>query len=458
MELHTQNADGCFRLAITRDDGREILCLSEGDTLSLPFVRVNPSERRVDSINSVVRESWGLEAYCLYAAPEQYTFGDEPSIQWMECIRSVSDLPSAAHWVPLHSLSRAASIDAHLISALRSRPTEFSIAATRPFIGAKWFRDLWHWTAEQIAPRGMYLTGAFRQIDLSPEASLFRFETNGPAVWFKSNQRDGARELTITSALTSLFPSFMPAMLAVHSEWNGWLMEEAVRISPTGDSYACNWFVVARSLAQLQLASIPHARTLRIAGCRNIDSESLFSIADEFFATMAHLMSRQPKAPPVILSPADLAMVCRSVKRALVELDDFHIPATLNHLDINPGNIFVADDRCTFIDWAEAAIGHPVFTFQYVLEHFKRLHGRESLTVSGLASSYADEWKPAAFSPDAFKQSLFLAPLLAAYAYAASNNAWRDSGDQLESDSAGYFRALTRRMKREADLLQHLAL
>jgi hypothetical protein len=48
---------------------------------------------------------------------------------------------------------------------------------------------------------------------------------------------------------------------------------------------------------------------------------------------------------------------------------------------------------------------------------------------------------------------LQLSPLLAAFAYAASSNGWRDQEILDDSRRAGYLRSLTRRMNREANQL-----
>ena len=62
----------------------------------------------------------------------------------------------------------------------------------------------------------------------------------------------------------------------------------------------------------------------------------------------------------------------RQVKDALTAWAQSNIPDTLGHLDLNPGNILISPDQCVFLDWAEAYVGPPFLTFQYLIEHLSQ--------------------------------------------------------------------------------------
>ena len=120
--------------------------------------------------------------------------------------------------------------------------------------------ELRHWTAHVIRPLGLELTGPLRQYNASPSFSLIRFETNGPAVWFKAVGEPNLREFPITLKLAELFPRFMPEVLGTKPEWNGWLSREVdgQNLGETKD--IALWEQAATDLARLQIQSISRIR------------------------------------------------------------------------------------------------------------------------------------------------------------------------------------------------------
>ncbi len=425
---------------------------------SLPSVDIPRWQRVTEQINSAVKERWNLDAYSLS------TFlSDEPAdnfspiqFQIMECIRPNGHVPHMAYWVPLSSLTDTSFRDSgtlrNIHAALRQCGTHSKGQGMRAFATAGWLRDLCEWIQGQIEPMSLRLTGQFRQLTASPTFNLIRFETNGPALWFKAIGEPNIHEFRIVSTLTALFPSFLPRIVASLPEWNAWLMAEAEGASP--DANFTHWNVVSARLAELQTMSLQETARLSAVGCRDINSASLLSCVDDFFATMDELMRRQTKTPPSILTSEELLALSNRLKDALSALAASGIPDALNHLDFNPGNILVSHGHCTLIDWAEAAIGHPFITFEYLLEHFRRLCPLSHSRQAELTSSYAEQWERFA-SPLAISRSLSLAALVAVFAYAVASGIWRDPEQLANPKTAGYFRGLARRMKREADALKN---
>jgi hypothetical protein len=136
----------------------------------------------------------------------------------------------------------------------------------------------------------------------------------------------------------------------------------------------------------------------------------------------------------------------RSVESKVRSLTD-----TLGHMDFNPGNVIGSPDGCVFLDWAEAYVGHPFFTFEYLREHLFRSHPVQNAWQSQVTSCYLEPWS-AFGSMDEASRPLEITPLLAVFAYALSNNTWQDSNRLQNPKIAGYFRSLVRRMQREAQI------
>jgi hypothetical protein len=310
--------------------------------------------------------------------------------------------------------------------------------------------------ASKAAPLGLYPTGEFQQFNASPTFSLIRFETNGPALWFKAVGEPNLRESPITVELANLFPSFVPRMIARHKDWNGWLTIETEGTHPDENSDSEAWTRVAKTFGELQIASLGQTQLLLNAGCRDMGARTLLGLIEPFLEVMADLMEQQTKQLPPPLSRSEIATLRMQLQNALSEATDSEIPNAIGHLDFNPGNIVVNHSACTFLDWAEACAGPPFLTFQYLLEHLRRYRQTNSWQ-STVTSAYLDTWR-SVISQAQITEALRLSPLLAVFAYAACTDAWRDPEARKRTETARYFRSLTRRMKREAEsLIDHQA-
>ena len=206
---------------------------------------------------------------------------------------------------------------------------------------------------------------------------------------------------------------------------------------------------LAAGLARLQIQSIPESESILRLGAHDLRFNALLSAIEPFFDVVGRLMDEQPKTPPAILSRAELSLLRVLVDDALTLLADLRIPNTLGHLDLNPGNILVSAHGCVFLDWAEAYVGFPLFSFEYLLEHFRRRMRwrRPSLPdVRRLQRRRGGR----RFRTIASTDALALAPLAAVFAYAVGNERVERRGKLRDPKIAGYFRSLARRMNREA--------
>jgi Ser/Thr protein kinase RdoA (MazF antagonist) len=121
----------------------------------------------------------------------------------------------------------------------------------------------------------------------------------------------------------------------------------------------------------------------------------------------------------------------------------------VGHLDLNPWNVIVSAGGAVFLDWAEAYVGPPFFSFEYLLQHFRREIGANAVLESELVNAYKAPWRQL-LSDDLTSEALALTALAAVFAYAAGTNAWKDEEKLRDPKTRAYFRSLARRMKREA--------
>jgi thiamine kinase-like enzyme len=167
---------------------------------------------------------------------------------------------------------------------------------------------------------------------------------------------------------------------------------------------------------------------------------------------MGQLMEKQTKAPPPALSRSELTSLGDQIEEALSSAADLRVPDVLGHLDLNPGNVIVSEGQCVFLDWAEAYVGNPFFSLQYLVEHSRRA-GVDATAESGLTRAYAEKWH-SLVSPGSLEEAMALAPMLAVFAYAVATDAWGDQPRLQDPKIAGYLRSLARRMHLEANRLR----
>jgi hypothetical protein len=446
-----------YRVIVLSPDGREILLAEDGDRFALLSVEIPRWQRVAENLAEVVKSGWGEEIVCLFELSEltgTHGTGIHYQVARYWSTAGVPRIPTK--WVPVAALSKDSLTDVTDHSAIQQSIAQCGAdgktSPTGPFTCLGWFDELREWIEVVIGPLGFHLNGRFRQLNASPSFSLVRFETDGPALWFKAVGEPNQREFPITCELSTMFPRYVPIVLGTRPEWNGWLTREVVGKLLSEAQENDLWEKAASALAEFQIDSIERGTQILAAGARDLGVNVLSKMVSPFIATMMQLMERQIKTAPAALTRKELLLLGERLQTALEALETLGVPETLGHLDLNPGNIVTSPDRCIFLDWAEAYIGNPFFTFQYLLEHLRRTAGGDSALKMSLVSSYREPWERMIGSA-AIDEASSLAPLLAVFAYAAGTELWRDEERMQDPSTAGYLRSLTRRMHREATSL-----
>lgn len=458
MERSPQSDNEIYRVIVLRKRGTEVLLAPKSAGFALPEVTIPRWQRVAENLTAAVKRQWGEEVVCLFH-PDTSTLGlDDNQIDYQvaEYWRHFGESEVPTQWVPVEDLRQNTFVHPSDYAVLQRSLAECDTWARDPVAGPfaqlGWFKELGEWIEGVIAPRRLHLSGDFRQLNASPSFSLIRFETDGSAVWFKAVGEPNQREFPITLTLAQLFPNYLPPLLAARSAWNGWLMCEAEGTILAETKDVTLWERAAAAMAQFQVASIKSHRQLLHCGAHDLRIHTLRDLVSPFMGVMGQLMGQQFKVPPTVLSEIELKLLGERIQDALSLLGELGIPDTLGHLDLNPGNIIVPPNRCVFLDWAEAYVGHPFFTFEYLLEHFRRAVGVDKTLEEQLITSNAAQWGQVV-SPAAIMEALAVAPLLAVFAYAAGNGVWSDDRRLRDPKTAGYLRGLTRRMNREANNL-----
>ena len=456
MASTEQNEHESYRVIVLSRGGTEVLLVPNGERHMLPCVEIPRWQRVAENLNAALRGNWGEEVVCLFEPQiEPRADGAVTRYQAAEhlCTRSNPKMPT--RWVPVSALFQDSLIDACDYAAIKQVTAvcngEMGGALAGPFSRLGWFCGLRDWIESVVEPMGFHVNGEFRQLNASPSFSLIRFETDGPALWFKAVGEPNQKEFAITCLLAKFFPKYLPRILRRRSDWNGWLSREAPGKLLSDVHGRVLWEQAAASLAKLQIQCVDRGSQILSVGARDLASGALCKLVQPYMNAVARLMERQTKVPPPILDRKDLSVLADLLQSAVDATEAIGIPETIGHLDLNPGNIVASESQCAFLDWAEAYVGNPLFSFEYLLEHARRTFGPDSGVEKTLTAVYCAQWD-GMVSPAVIADALAFAPLLAVFAYAAGNDVWRQT-EKLQEPTAGYLRSLARRMHREANKL-----
>jgi hypothetical protein len=442
-----------YRLVIFDETGSDVLLESRSSDCHLPVIEIPKYRRPAYEITTLLRDHRQLSSVLLFSGMLEQD-AEAGYFAALQAHEKTSPIPKGAAWFRVdHAIDQfLQGAERRVLDCSYAKATGKNSSVCEPFARLNWITDLQDWVKTVIGPLGLEVRG-FQQLNGSEGFSLIRFATTLRPVWFKAVGKPNLHEFPVTMALAKLFPEHLPLVLASRPTYHGWLMDDA------GDTALCetqnsdDWKHAAQALADLQIESVGKASELLQAGCRELGLTTLVELVDPFLEVMHGLMQRQTKIPPPVLSQKELTHLGMIVKHALACLKSLAVPETLGHSDFNPGNILVSANRCTFIDWAEAHVGHPFFTFEYLLSHLRKDCPMLARFEDVVRRAYAQRWE-SVLSASSISEAFVLSPLVSVYAYAVAGDIWRNPDMLSNPRVAGYLRSLTRRMKREADLLQ----
>jgi thiamine kinase-like enzyme len=442
------------RLIILRRCNSEVFLSRSAEGYVLPEVQIPKWQRIAPHVVKQVNKTYELETICVFnpQSRKAATFDSDRLYQVLELVGSHNHIERTV-WIPRsevpHLTFRSPEEHQMLEAALQEADLYSSGELTGPFGKPGWIYEVIAWMTPFLEEHELELTNRWLQHNASPNFSLVRFETTGPAVWFKAVGEPNLREYRITTKLAESYPFHLPRIIAIHDDWHAWLMEEVKGVHPDETSDLEAWGLAVRALASLQRETLGNCEALLAIGCRDLRIERLLDQIPKFLDVVSKLMERQVVTSPAPLSTAQIDDLERKLVAACEVLQALPPPETLGHSDLNPGNIVVSPNRTVFLDWAEANVGHPFLTFEYLLAHLQRQRANFTSWRDVLRQAYGEVWKPF-FGQKELEKAFRLTPIVAVYAYALAMPGWQDITRRNDPTSTKYLRSLVRRMYREA--------
>jgi hypothetical protein len=434
--------------------GTDVLLEQESVGAEFPVIYIPRFARPAEQITTQLRDTWGISTVLLFST----TAGADPErsrYAVLEASRGCERAPAVLQWLPVQKAccSLIDRVEADLLQSCVTRAAQPSFGVDpAPFSRLGWIHRLHDWVSNTVKPLGADLTD-IRQLNGSETFSLVRFATTQKPLWFKAVGHPNLHEFSITLTLFSLFPDYLPKILSSDPLLNGWVMESGGELTLGDTEDLGTWQTAVQRLAQLQVESLQHTSKILKTGCRDLRAETLIGLATPFFDVVGTLMAQQTANPPAPLTRNELAELAHTIECALRLSCEIPIANSLGHTDFNPGNILVDGYSCLFTDWAEAHVGHPFLTFEYLVAHIRRSCPSLAAHCDLLREAYCQVWQTMV-PRSTITRSLQLSPLIAVYAYAASGQSWRSPDRVALPRVQASLRSLTRRMKKEADTLR----
>jgi hypothetical protein len=280
-----------------------------------------------------------------------------------------------------------------------------------PWRDPQWVADAQEWIDAECARAGLARTGPVEARG-RPFSVVARVPVQGGTVWFKASAPAARFEPALLAALATWHPDRFAAPVAVDVN-RAWSLTRdggpTLREQQSLSADASAWHATLRGYAQLQHDLARHVADLLALGLADLRPHS---VPGQFEKLLANPATEHAIDTPDGITRGqyrDLRALAPRLRDWCAELADLGIPASLNHADVHPGNIFAAS-RTPF-DWGDAAVAHPFTSLLVALRTAAEQAGLRppSPELTVLTENYLEPWLAAGYSRAATDRSLSLA-------------------------------------------------
>jgi hypothetical protein len=261
---------------------------------------------------------------------------------------------------------------------------------SRTVASDSWRAEATGWISHELAGMGSHVTGEVVQRRIRPWSTQLVVPSDQGTVWFKANCPSSAYEPAVHLALAGLEPEEVEAPLAIDAD-RGWMMtaDRGTTLADSHDPSLEEWRAVVALAARVQRQVADHGDELVGAGLPDCSPATV----PTRYAWLIDQLAALPDDHPSHL-PADEATSLRArsgeVEDAVAALLAAPLPASLQHGDLHPGNVFVVDGSMRFFDFGDAQWAH-------VLEVLAVPYGYSTRVThhpwAAILDAYAEVWE-----------------------------------------------------------------
>lgn len=246
---------------------------------------------------------------------------------------------------------------------------------------AEWREEAVSWLDERLAEAGTERTGEATQPHLQPWGTVLRVPTAQGAVWLKAPGPETAFEVELYQLFLRVTPEWVLNPVTADAE-RGWLVLPdggAVLGDHIGEIDLADALVeILPKYARLQRDLMPHADELLSIGVADMRAAVMPARFEEALDAVGRYLDQHgdEQGRKVHGQVADMRATFISWCEKLATAS---VPASLDHNDLHPWNIFVSGTADTgqakFYDWGDAVVSHPFASMLVVLGFLRQQLG-----------------------------------------------------------------------------------
>jgi hypothetical protein len=286
-----------------------------------------------------------------------------------------------------------------------------------PWQDPGWVAAAEEWITAACARAGLARTGPATARG-RPYSVVARVPAGNATVWFKASPPGSAFEPALLAALADWYPDWFTAPVAVDLD-RAWSLTRdggpTLRQSQAGAQDLTAWHAMLRAYARLQAGLARHTDDLLALGLADLRPGS---VPGQFERLLARPVTQQTPGGIDRGQLAELRALGPRLAAWCAELAALGVPASLDHADVHPNNIFAA--TTTPFDWGDAAVAHPFCSLLVTLRTAAERAGLSprSAGLAALTEEYLTPWLDAGYRRAAIDRSLVLALRIAPLARA----------------------------------------
>ena len=246
--------------------------------------------------------------------------------------------------------------------------------------------DRQEWLDERLAAAGLRRTGEITCPHDRPWSTVHTAPTTGGPVWLKAPGPGTVFEVALYDLLAHVTPEWVLPPIAVDLD-RGWVLlpDGGTTLGASGTDVVDGLADVLPRYAQLQRDLAPHAGDLLSFGVADMRPDVMPDRFDEAVAAVTAQTG----------DPLDEVRALRPVYTEwCARLAASPIPASIDHNDLHPWNVFADGDHVAFFDWGDAVVAHP-FASMLVPAAVVRRHlgaGPDDPAVRRIRDAYLEVW------------------------------------------------------------------
>ena len=351
------------------DKGKEI-AVTTGDFPALPKVRVlDRFYPEIEEVARAVADTLGVEVQVLRCLDLGSVEGGRPRLYSFVTSGSGESLGDDFRWSALAVVERLGEMDDSQIASLR-------LECDRVLVGAPglpavpwewpggWGLDAHEWIYAHLescpSPDHVTLTPV-RSWSISSVIRVDVEATSGSKrIFFKASPTFFSNEAVVTDLVADRFPEISPKLVAVDRD-RGWMLMEDLGDLTLGAADSIDlWCEAMRALTRVQIGFASDGSLLESLGLER-RSTSLIAGAFREWTQDPETLGLGYESGRTEKALERLAPHVQLVDRLCAIVDSIGLPSTLDHGDLDAGNVFVRAGLPVIMDWSDSSISSPLF-------------------------------------------------------------------------------------------------